>query len=149
MNLADAIRRASTDGVTGVAAENASGLVSSEVGATSQGKATETPRMDNTNVPEPANPNVTGGNVVRLELFLTAEQMSGMFRAIMAGQHTVMTLREAASYLRVNASKLVKLAESGEVPGVLIEGSWRFPKPNLDDWLTMQTVNHEDQEDVA
>ncbi len=148
MNLADAIRRASTDGVTGVGAENATSLVSAEVGATSQGKAAESTPMEN-NVPEPANPNVTGGNVVRLELFLTAEQMSGMFRAIMAGQHTVMTLREAASYLRVNASKLVKLAESGEVPGVLIEGSWRFPKPNLDDWLTMQTVNHEDQEDVA
>ncbi len=143
MNLADAIRKASIEGVPGQGQDSFSLPPSPTSDPTS-----ETKTMDN-NTPEAANPHVNGGNVVRLELFLTAEQMSGMFRAIMAGQHTVLTLREAAAYLRVNASKLVKLAESGDIPGVLIEGSWRFPKPNLDDWLTMQTVNHEEHEDVA
>jgi len=143
MNLADAIRKASTEGVPDQGNDSFS-LAS----ASSSDSKSENQTMDN-NTPEPAHPHVNGGNVVRLELFLTAEQMSGMFRAIMAGQHTVLTLREAASYLRVNANKLVKLAEAGDIPGVLIEGSWRFPKPNLDDWLTMQSVNHEEQEDVA
>lgn len=106
-------------------------------------------------VPEPASPFVANGNVVRLELFLSAEQMSGLFRAIMAGQHTVMTAREAAAYLRVSKDTLMKLAEEGEIPGILIDGRWRFPKPNLDEWLSLQKVNqddsndHEEQEDVA
>ena len=143
MNLADAIRKASTEGVPSQGQDSFSLPPSIPTDPQS-----ETKTMHNS-TPEPANPHVNGGNVVRLELFLTAEQMSGMFRAIMAGQHTVLTLREAASYLRVNANKLVKLAEAGDIPGVLIEGSWRFPKPNLDDWLTMQTVNHEEHEDVA
>lgn len=106
-------------------------------------------------VPEPASPFVANGNVVRLELFLSAEQMSGLFRAIMAGQHTVMTAREAAAYLRVSKDTLMKLAEEGEIPGILIDGRWRFPKPNLDEWLSLQRVNQDDsndneeQEDVA
>ena len=75
--------------------------------------------------------------------------MGGLFRAIMAGQHTVLTVREAASYLRISQDALVKLAEDGEIPGVLLDGRWRFPKPNLDDWLTMQSVGQEDSEDVA
>jgi len=139
MNLADAIRRASTEGLPSAV----------EGGPATPSESPSEQKNMETQSPEPTSPHVAGGNVVRLELFLTAEQMSGMFRAIMAGQHTVLTLREAASYLRINASKLVKLAEAGEVPGVLIEGAWRFPKPNLDDWLTLQTVNHEEQEDVA
>lgn len=94
-------------------------------------------------------PTVANGNVVRLELFLTAEQMNGMLRAIMAGQHTVLTLREAAAYLRVNPSTLEKLAEDGEVPGVLLEGRWRFPKPNLDEWLQFRSTPAEDSENVA
>lgn len=94
-------------------------------------------------------PTVSNGNVVRLELFLTAEQMNGMLRAIMAGQHTVLTLREAAAYLRVNPSTLEKLAEDGEVPGVLLEGRWRFPKPNLDEWLQFRSTPAEDSENVA
>ncbi len=99
-------------------------------------------------IPEDPHPAVNG-SVVRLEIFLSAEQLSGLFRAIMAGQHSIMTLREAAAYLRVNASSLQKLADDGEVPGVVIDGKWRFPKGNLDDWLTLQSGSHEENEDVA
>jgi len=104
---------------------------------------------DPQSVPAPTNPAVQSGNVVRLELFLSAEQMSGLFRAIMAGQHTVMTAREAAAYLRIGKESLMKLAEEGDIPGIVIDGRWRFPKPNLDEWLTMQSLNHEEIEDVA
>lgn len=100
-------------------------------------------------LPAPASASVLTGNVVRLELFLSAEQMSGMFRAIMAGQHTVMTAREAAAYLRIGKDTLMKLAEEGEIPGIVIDGRWRFPKPNLDDWLMLNQHGQEEIDDVA
>lgn len=95
------------------------------------------------------------GNVVRLELFMTPEQMTIMLRAIMAGQHSVLTAKEAASYLRVAQSTLEKLAESGDIPAVEIEGRWRFPKNALDDWMLRQSTRSfleaetEDNSDAA
>lgn len=80
------------------------------------------------------------GNVVRLEIFMTPEQMTVMLRAIMAGQHSVLTAREAANYLRTSQSALEKLAESGDIPAVEIEGRWRFPKNALDDWMLRQAA---------
>ncbi len=92
---------------------------------------------------------VLSGNVVRLELFLTPEQMSGMLKAILVGQHTVMTLREAAAYLRVNPSALEKLAEDGTIPAVRIEGRWRFPKPHLDEWMVQRATAPEVDDNAA
>lgn len=91
----------------------------------------------------------TNGNAVRLEIFLSGEQMTGMLKAIMAGQHSVLTLREAASYLRISSSSLVRLAEEGEIPAVEIDGRYRFPKSNLDDWLATQSLTSEEDKDVA
>lgn len=75
---------------------------------------------------------------VRLELFLTPEQLSTLFRAVAANQHTMLTLREAAGYLRVPVSSLEQLAQEGELPGFLIDGRWRFSKSAIDEWLTSQ-----------
>ncbi len=136
MNFADAIRKAASDPGGPVLEPN-----------TNKNETTFTQLPTNPDMPEAAHPNVAG-NVVRLELFLTAEQMSGMLRAIMAGQHTVLTAREAAAYLRVSQDLLLKMAENGEIPGILIEGRWRFPKSNLEDWLTSVSIHAED-EDVA
>lgn len=93
----------------------------------------------------PQAPTVPGtpGSVVRLELFLTPEQLSGLFRAVVANQHTVMTLREAASYLRVSASRLEEMAQEGDIPAFLIDGKWRFPRNSVDEWLTMQPFRKE------
>lgn len=145
MNLADAIRKASYEPNTPAPT---AGNDPTEAAPAATTDTSASPQMD-AKQPEPASQHVASGNVVRLELFLTAEQMSGLFRAIVAGQHTVLTLREAAAYLRINPQTLVKLAEEGDVPGLLIDGKWRFPKPNLDDWLTLQTTSQEDSEDVA
>ncbi|MCG9895569.1 MAG: helix-turn-helix domain-containing protein [Fimbriimonadaceae bacterium] len=103
---------------------------------------------------EPEPPQVTSGNVVRLELFLNSEQMGSLLKALMAGQHTVLTAREAAAYLRVAPATLQTLAEQGEVPGVLLEGKWRFPKDALDEWLTRSAQDrisgsNEEEEHVA
>lgn len=143
MNFADAIRKVSGDA-------GGQALASMNNNPQSWTENTQTtPVNPPVNAPEPVSPHVNSGNVVRLEMFLSAEQMGGLFRAIMAGQHSVMTAREAASYLRISQETLVKLAEEGEIPGVVIENRWRFPKPSLDDWLATQSTNTEEAEDVA
>ena len=135
MNLAEAIRKAQMDG-------KGKGSTPLAPPAASMGG------YDSTDQP-PAPPQVNSGNVVRLELFLSGEQMTGMLRALMAGQHSVYTLREAAAYLRISPNALQELAENGEVPGMLLDGKWRFPKSSLDDWMALTAIAKlEDQEDT-
>jgi excisionase family DNA binding protein len=89
-------------------------------------------------MPEPPTMTVQTGNVVRLELFLSPEQMNQLFRSLVATQHAMLTLREAAQYLRVHPNTVEHMAQEGELPGLLIEGRWRFPKTSLDEWLNIQ-----------
>ncbi|MBV6458111.1 MAG: hypothetical protein HONBIEJF_01234 [Fimbriimonadaceae bacterium] len=90
------------------------------------------------------------GNVVRLELFLDPSQMNAMLKALINSHQYVMTLREAASYLRISSQKLERMAGDHEVPGFLIDGRWRFPKVALDEWLSVQsTPAGEDQNNAA
>lgn len=138
MNLADAIRRAHGDAFTSAMTPPVGGSPA----------PASMPQPGDRLPPEAHSPHV-GGNVVRLELFLSAEQLSLLFRAIMAGQHTVMTEREAASYLRIPKESLVRYAEDGEIPGVLVDGRWRFPKAQLDEWLNIQRLRNEDTDDAA
>lgn len=151
MNLADAIRKAANKG-----------LVDADSGVRAiEGPFTwpQEPTLKDTNsptqidqapvAPEPINQAISGGNAVRLEIFLNGEQMAGMLKAIMAGQHSVLTLREAASYLRISPKTLEKLVEDGEIPAVEIDGRYRFPKSNLDDWLASAQAENEEEKDVA
>lgn len=139
MNLADAIRRASGAEPSPAAAVEA--------------PAADAPIFES---PMPEPPQVNSGNVVRLELFLSGEQMAVMLKSLLAGQHSILTLREAAAYLRIPQSTLAELAEANEVPGVNLDGRWRFPKNSLDDWLVANSSASEsdfqdpqDQENVA
>ena len=47
----------------------------------------------------------------------------------------VLTLAEAAAYLRVSDEALLRTVGVGGVPGRLIGGEWRFLKAALQDWL--------------
>lgn len=47
----------------------------------------------------------------------------------------VLTLAEAAAYLRVPADQVERLVGPGGLPGRLIGGEWRFLKSALQDWL--------------
>lgn len=47
----------------------------------------------------------------------------------------VLTLTEAAAYLRVSESAVHRLAEQGALPGQRIDGEWRFLKRVVNDWL--------------
>src|SRR2546423_1438910 len=48
----------------------------------------------------------------------------------------VLTLQEAASFLRVPEDGLLRLAEQRDVPAQRIGGEWRFLKRALGHWLT-------------
>jgi excisionase family DNA binding protein len=155
VNLADAIRKAASKGVVEVQPATRA----PEQPFQSAAKSPVEPDLKSNNgpthievpvhAPEPLNAAVQGGNAVRLEIFLNGEQMAGMLKAIMAGQHSVLTVREAASYLRVSPKTIERLIEDGEIPAVEIDGRYRFPKSNLDDWLAHQSAEHEEEKDVA
>jgi len=91
----------------------------------------------------PAEHSGPAGSVVRLELFLTPEQLSNLFRAVAANQHSMMTLREAASLLRVPAHSLEQMATEGDIPGFLIDGRWRFSKSAIEEWLNQRQPRKE------
>lgn len=78
------------------------------------------------------------GTTVRLEMFLTPDQLSNLFRAVASSQHAMLTAREAASFLRVPAHTLEVMAAEGEIPGFQIDGRWRFSKNAIEEWLVAQ-----------
>ena len=90
-------------------------------------------------------PPVAAGNttVIRLEMFLTAEQISALFRSVATSQHSVLTLREAANHLRISAHSLEELAVSAEIPAFFVDGKWKFPKAGLDEWVALQVARKE------
>ncbi len=47
----------------------------------------------------------------------------------------VLTLDDAASYLRLPPETVERRATLGEIPGRQIEGAWRFLLSALEDWL--------------
>ncbi|MBS1713777.1 MAG: helix-turn-helix domain-containing protein [Armatimonadetes bacterium] len=155
MNLADAIRKAAQEGSIPTIGELPQAfqpkLMEPDPGRVDR-PAEPQASVNFGAPPEAPNAAVLGGNCVRIELFMTAEQTSNLLRAVMTGQHTVLTLAEAAHYLRVRPQALSKMAEENEIPAVEIDGKWRFLKSNLDEWLAV-TVGHpepeEDNQNVA
>lgn len=140
MNLADAIRKAAQsqpahEPTPAVIYQLEQGW-SEQAAENAETQATEEPSIMNPN-PESHGETMQAPNTaVRLELFLTPEQLSNLFRAVAANQHTMLTSREAANYLRIPAHSLEQLAQDGELPGFLIDGRWRFSKNAIDEWLT-------------
>jgi excisionase family DNA binding protein len=50
----------------------------------------------------------------------------------------VLTLREAAAFLRLSERSLYELARARRVPAVQLGGKWLFPRARLERWLTAQ-----------
>ncbi|HLK16658.1 MAG TPA: helix-turn-helix domain-containing protein [Fimbriimonadaceae bacterium] len=86
--------------------------------------------------PVNANADPAVSNVVRIELTLNPEQLSNLLKAIVAGQHSVLTLRDAAAYLRLPANVVEQMAIEGKLPALSVDGKWRFKHSALDEWLT-------------
>lgn len=57
----------------------------------------------------------------------------------------LMTIRDAANYLRLSPSTIYKLAEKGRIPASKVGGAWRFSRDVLDDWLRSQTSRTEEK----
>jgi excisionase family DNA binding protein len=49
--------------------------------------------------------------------------------------HEVLTLEEAADYLRLPVETVEREAARGQIPGRCIEDTWRFLKSAIDEWL--------------
>ncbi|MEW6209367.1 MAG: helix-turn-helix domain-containing protein [Acidobacteriota bacterium] len=52
--------------------------------------------------------------------------------------HEVLTLEEAADYLRLPRETIEREAARGRIPGRRIEDTWRFLKAAIDEWLRSQ-----------
>jgi len=50
---------------------------------------------------------------------------------------------EAARYLGIPVEEVQKMLESGELPGVKIEGQWRIPLERLEAWLDEEVSQEE------
>ncbi len=50
----------------------------------------------------------------------------------------VLTLEEAADYLKLPLDTIERQAIQGHIPGRRIEDTWRFLKSAIDDWLRAQ-----------
>jgi len=50
----------------------------------------------------------------------------------------ILTLREAASFLRLSERSLYELARNRRVPGAQLGGKWLFPRARLERWLSAQ-----------
>jgi excisionase family DNA binding protein len=55
----------------------------------------------------------------------------------------VLTLAEAAAYLRLPESEVVSLVHSQGLPGRLIGGEWRFLRGAIQDWLAISSPTWE------
>ncbi len=75
------------------------------------------------------------GNFVRIELFLSPEQINGLLKDTVGAHRSIMTAKEVANLLRTTTHNVEKLANEGKLPGFLLEDSWRFHKSAMEDWL--------------
>jgi excisionase family DNA binding protein len=55
--------------------------------------------------------------------------------AHVAANHDVLTLEEAAGFLRVSPEVAEELANRGAIPGRRIGEEWRFLRSSIEDWL--------------
>jgi len=52
----------------------------------------------------------------------------------------ILTVKEAAKYLKINVATLYKLAREGSLPSQKVSIKWRFSKEALDSWVAGKDV---------
>jgi len=52
---------------------------------------------------------------------------------------SLMTVKEAAQYLKLNYMTVYKLAQKGKIPASKVGGNWRFKREIIDKWLAGQS----------
>lgn len=58
---------------------------------------------------------------------------------------TILTVREAAEYLRVHESSIYRLSKEGKIPAYKVGRGWRFKKDKIDEWLHQSQINIEEE----
>jgi excisionase family DNA binding protein len=48
----------------------------------------------------------------------------------------IMTIDEAAKYLRIHKSTMYRLIKKKQIPAIKVGGRWRFRKDKIDSWLS-------------
>jgi PTS system nitrogen regulatory IIA component len=51
---------------------------------------------------------------------------------------SIMTLTEAADYLKVSEKTILRMVRSGKIPGAKVSSQWRFLRSAIDDWMMAQ-----------
>lgn len=53
----------------------------------------------------------------------------------------ILTISEAAQYLRISLSSLYKLAQDGRIPAQKVGKHWRFHRQTLINWVAAGSLN--------
>ncbi|MCO5296417.1 MAG: helix-turn-helix domain-containing protein [Fimbriimonadaceae bacterium] len=162
MNLADAIRRAATVAGNKPMEQPEIFAAAPTIEPDWEPQVFEPPTDSEHAAAEPQSPEVEAievgasipaqapaGGMVRVEVFLPSDQLTGFFRAVAATQHPILTLREASSFLRVSATTLEDLAGKGKVPAFKVDGRWRFAKTSLEEWIAERHREAKESRNVA
>lgn len=59
----------------------------------------------------------------------------------------IMTVKDVASYLKLNERTVYRMAASGRIPAFKVGGSWRFQMAELQQWIQEQHNQAGNQED--
>ena len=71
---------------------------------------------------------------------LTEDQMEVLRRSV-APPPEVMTLDEAARYLRLGRSSVVEMVHNEGLPAIKLAGTWRFKRSTLDHWIEIRLAH--------
>jgi len=52
--------------------------------------------------------------------------------------NAVITVREVAEYLNVDAKTIYRMVQRGDLPGFKVSGAWRFKREDIDKWIEKQ-----------
>lgn len=162
MNLADAIRRAATEAgnkpmeqpeifasAPTLEPEWEPQVFEPQAATESPASEPQSPEVEAIEVGASFPAQAPAGGMVRVEVFLPSDQLTGFFRAVAATQHPILTLREASSLLRVSAKTLEDLAAKGKVPAFRVDGRWRFAKTSLEEWIAERQLEAKESRNVA
>ena len=64
----------------------------------------------------------------------------------MVYKNEVMTTQELAEYIKMNEKTIIKMAQSGDLPGVKVGNKWRFRLSAIDDYLQGEVFRKQDDD---
>lgn len=53
----------------------------------------------------------------------------------------ILTLDEAAAYLKASKRTMYRLAASGDIPAFKLGGTWRFSRSDIESWIKQQSAS--------